>query len=239
MIRAARRLALTSSLLAAAALAAAPADPWLRIQSTNFELFTTAGERAGRDLVRHFEQVRAFFLQVFGAKSTNGKPVRIIAFHSEKEFQPYRPNEAATAFFHDGGEHDYIVMQGAASEHYGVATHEYTHLLVGQAAGVIPVWLNEGLAELYSTLEQEGPKIVVGKAPPGRLQALRENRWVDLNVLLATGRDSPLYNEKSRAGMFYAGSWALVHMLNLDPQYRPQLSAMLDALKSSQSAQAF
>jgi tetratricopeptide (TPR) repeat protein len=238
MIRTARRLALTWSLLSAVA-SAAPADPWLRIQSANFELFTTAGERAGRDLVRHFEQVREFFLQVFGVKSTNGKPVRIVAFHSEKEFQPYRPNEAATAFYHDGSEHDYIVMSSTDADHYQVATHEYTHLLIGQSAGTIPVWLNEGLAELYSTLEQAGDKIVVGKAPPGRGPALLENRWIPLDVLLSTGRDSPLYNEKSRAGMFYAESWALVHMLNLDQDYRPHLAAMLDALKTVDSVAAF
>ena len=238
MIRAARRLALTWSLLSAV-VSAAPADPWLRIQSANFELFTTAGERAGRDLVRHFEQVRGFFLQVFGVKSTNGKPVRIVAFHSEKEFQPYRPNEAATAFYHDGREHDYIVMSSTDSDHYQVATHEYTHLLIGQFGGTIPVWLNEGLAELYSTLEQVGGKIDVGKAPPGRGPALLENRWIPLDVLLSTGHDSPLYNEKSRAGMFYAESWALVHMLNLDKDYRPHLAAMLDALKTVDSVAAF
>jgi len=237
MIRAAR-LALTCSLLSAVALPAAPADPWLRIQSANFELFTTAGERAGRDLARHFEQVRGFFLQVFGVKSTGGKPVRIVAFHSEKEFYPYRPSEAATAFYHNGAEHDYIVMSSADAVHYEEATHEYTHLLIGQAAGTVPLWLNEGLAELYSTLEQVGDKIVVGKAPPNRLEALRENRWIDLDVLLSTGHDSPLYNEKSRAGMFYAESWALIHMLNLDQGYRPHLAAMLNALKTVDSVAA-
>jgi len=191
MIRAARCLALTWSLLPAAALAAAPADPWLRIQSTNFELFTTAGERAGRDLVRHFEQVRGFFLGVFGVKAASGKPVRIVAFHSEKEFRPYRPNEVAAAFYHAGAGHDYIVISGTAMEHYQVATHEYTHLLLGQTDGTVPLWLNEGLAELYSTIEQAGDRIVVGKAPPGRAQALLNDRWIDLGELLSTTHDYP------------------------------------------------
>ena len=148
-----------------AAAFTAPADPWLRIRSANFELFTTGGERAGRDLVRHFEQVRSFFLQVFGMKSTDGKPVRIVAFHSAKEFQPYRPSEAATAFFHPASEHDYILMSSASSGHYQVATHEYTHLLIGQMPGAIPVWLNEGLAELYPAMHQDGPQILARSDP--------------------------------------------------------------------------
>jgi tetratricopeptide (TPR) repeat protein len=238
MMRAARRLALTWSLLRAP-LTAAPADPWLRIQSANFELFTTAGERAGRNMVRHFEQVRGFFLQAFGVTSGKGKPVRIIAFRGEKEFRPYRPSEAATAFYHDGREHDYIVMDSTDAEHYQVATHEYTHLLTGQARGALPLWLSEGLAELYSTAEPVGDRIVVGKSPSGRAPALLASRWIDLATLLSTGHDSPLYNEKSRAGMFYAESWALVHMLNLDQRYRSCLPALLNALKTEDSVPAF
>lgn len=226
-------------LFLAAALPAAPADPWLRIQSANFELLTTAGERDGRELVRHFEQVRAFFLQVFGVQSGNEKAVRIVAFHSEKEFRPYRPSAVATAFFHDGSRHDYIVMSGTGAEHYQEATHEYTHLLLGQTGGTIPLWLNEGLAELYSTVEQVGAQIVVGKAPPGRGPALLTERWIGLDALVSTDHDSPLYTGKSQAGMFYAESWALVHMLILDKEYRAHLPALLDALKTADSIAAF
>jgi hypothetical protein len=39
----------------AACLPAAAQDPCRKIASANFELYTTAGDRAGRDLLRHFE----------------------------------------------------------------------------------------------------------------------------------------------------------------------------------------
>jgi tetratricopeptide (TPR) repeat protein len=232
-----RLLVLTWSLFAAMVCATAPADPWLRIRSAHFELFTTGGDRAGRDMVRHFEQVRSFFAQVFGFKSADDKPVRIVAFHSAKEFQPYRPSEAATAFYHSGSEHDYIVM--SSTEYFAVATHEYTHLLIAQIGGTIPVWLNEGLAELYSTLQQQGDKVLVGIPPDGRGMVLLRERWLPLDTLLSVDHSSPLYNEKLRASVFYSESWALVHMLNLDTKYRPHLGAMLDALKAEDSAAAF
>jgi hypothetical protein len=94
MIRTARRLALTWSLLSAVA-SAAPADPWLRIQSANFELFTTAGERAGRDLVRHFEQVREFFLQVFGPTEN---PSASSPFTAKKNFSRTAPTRPPPPF---------------------------------------------------------------------------------------------------------------------------------------------
>ena len=214
----------------AACLPAATHDHWLKITSANFELYTTAGERAGRDLVRHFEQVRSFFLQAFGSRLSASRPVRIIAFKNEKEYQPYRPNEFATAFFQPGAIHDLIVMSSASSEHYPVAVHEFTHLMIHQSGMELPPWLNEGLAELYSSLEPSGEKILVGQLIPARLHVLRSEPWIPLDTLVAVDHSSPFYNEKSHAGMFYAESWALVHMLNLDPAYRPQLKSLVAAL---------
>ena len=236
-----RALAGTTLLLITltSAACAAPHDPWLRIQSANFELFTTAPEHSGRDLVQHFEMVRSFFLQAFGSDVAGSKPVSIIAFRNRKEFAPYTPNQAASAFFHPGAAHDFIVMTNDSTGQYQVANHEYTHLLVGQTSETLPVWLNEGMAELYATLEREGALIVVGRAAPGRAQALISEKWIDLEVLLSATYDSPLYNEKNRAGMFYAESWALVHMLNLGNGYRTGLHAMLDALKTEDAAAAF
>jgi Flp pilus assembly protein TadD len=238
LLRAAKR-AVIAGLALAACLPAAAQDPWLKINSANFELYTTAGERSGRDLIRHFERVRSFFLQAFGSRLQASRPARIIAFRNEREYQPYRPNEFAAAFFQPGALHDFIVMSDASSEHYPVAVHEYTHLMIHQSGMEIPAWLNEGLAELYSSLEPRGVKILVGQVIPSRLQVLRSDRWIPLATLLAVDHASPLYNEKSRAGMFYAESWALVHMLNLDPEYRPQLKSLVTALKDNDPPAAF
>src|SRR5262245_57984450 len=210
---------------------AAPHDPWLKITSANFELYTTSSERAGRDLARHFEQVRSFFLQAFGSTHPNPKPIRIIAFRNEKEYEPYRPNEFATAFFQPGDTHDFIVMSSASSEHYHVAVHEFTHLMVHQGGASYPSWLNEGLAELFSNLQPVGNKIKVGQDIPSRMQTLRSEKSIPLSTLLAVDHSSPYYNEKSKAGMFYAESWELVHMLFLSPDYAPQLKTMSAALK--------
>ena len=227
------------ALVVSASLRAAGQDPWLKITSANFELYTTAGERTGRDLVKHFEQVRSFFVQAFGSKLSGAKPARIIAFRNEKEYQAYRPNEFATAYYQPGSEHDFIVMSSGSSEHYPVAVHEFTHLMIHQSGMEIPPWLNEGLAELYSNMEPRGSKILVGQIIPGRLHVLRTDRWIPLATLLNVDHTSPYYNEKSRAGMFYAESWALVHLLSLTPEFRPNLSTLAKALKDGAPEAAF
>jgi Flp pilus assembly protein TadD len=233
------RSAASLACILALSASAAPKDPWVRIQSANFELFTTAGERSGRELAAHFERVRSFFRQAFVASVDARKPMRIVAFHSDKEFAPYRPNESAAAFFHPSNEHDYIVMKSADPELYPVAVHEYTHSMLGEGGLQLPLWLNEGLAELYSNLEPMGNRIVVGKPIPGRAHDLLTEKWIRLSDLVTVDGGSPLYNEKSRSGMFYAESWLLVHMLSLDQRYSPHLKEMTAALKDSDTATAF
>jgi tetratricopeptide (TPR) repeat protein len=229
MPRFARRLAILS--LAAAVTAAAGQDPWIKITSANFQLYTTAGEFNGRDLVRHFEQVRGFFVQEFGDHLTDAKPTCIVAFRNGKEYEPYRPSEAASAFFQPNIAHDFIVMSSASVEQYPVAVHEFTHLMVHQGGRNYPPWFNEGLAELFSNLQPMGNKIAVGLGIRGRQWSLQNDKWIPLEGLLGVDRSSPYYNEKSKAGIFYAESWELVRMLFLDPRYRPQLGALDEALK--------
>jgi tetratricopeptide (TPR) repeat protein len=216
----------------------AAANPWLRMKSPNFELFTTAGERSGRDLLKRFEQVRTFFIQATGAGSVPAAPARIIAFRSDQEFDAYAPNAVAAAYYQPGFAHEFIVMKRASSEFYPVAAHEYCHLIVRQSKMELPLWLNEGMAELYSTVEAVGSNIVVGKAGLGRLHAFDGGAWIDLRTLAATGHESPLYNEKERAGLFYAESWALTHMLVLDNAYRRRIKEFLGALANGGDAAA-
>ena len=213
-------------------------DPWLKITSANFVLYTTGGERSGRDLIRHFEQVRSFFVQAFGDHLPNAKPACIIAFRNEKEFDQYRPNEYAAAFFHPGLAHDFIVMGSGSIDHNPVAVHEFTHMMVHESGHQYPPWFNEGLAELFSNLAPMGNKITVGQNIPGRMLTIEREKWLPLMTLLTADHSSPYYNEKSKAGMFYAESWKLVHMLFLDPSYRPQLKALDSALKQGDSVAA-
>jgi tetratricopeptide (TPR) repeat protein len=228
-----RRRLVTALICAFTVFSAAGSDGprWLRIQSPNFELFTTAGERNGREVARHFEQVRAFFMEA-GLGMKSGPPVRIVVFRSDKEFAPYSPNDFAQAFYLGAADRDYIVMKNSSSEQFHVAVHEYTHLLVKHSGVAVSIWFNEGLAEFYSNLKPIAGKIEVGEIIMPHYILLRQSKWIDLATLLAVGHDSPLYNEKTHAGLFYAESWALVHMLYLDPDYRPKLPALLQGIRS-------
>jgi tetratricopeptide (TPR) repeat protein len=206
------------------------AKTWLRIRTSNFELLTSAREKDGKNLLLHLEKVRSFFIASMGRLEGAMRPVRIIGFSSAREFEPYRPNEFATAFYSGGPQGDFIVMKDISPDSYPVAIHEYVHLLIRHTGMNPPPWWNEGQAELFSTLTSAGSQVEVGSILAGRFQQLKQERLIDLRELVRAGHDSPLYNDKHKAAMFYAESWALVHMLNLSEEYRPHLREFMRLL---------
>ena len=66
----------------------------MRIASGNFELFTTGGERSGRDLIRHFEQVRYFYNLAY-ANYRLGDSAKARAFLDKGRPYATNPEEAA------------------------------------------------------------------------------------------------------------------------------------------------
>lgn len=212
---------------------------WIRIQSPNFEIYSTAGETSTRETVKEFEQVRAFFTANLPSRDNTPLPVRIIQFNSEKEYQPYRINGFAAAYYKPGADLDLIVMSRGGAENFPAAIHEYVHLVARHAGLNLPPWLNEGLADFYSTLRPAGGKVVIGEAIPGRLLEMQREKWIPLRVLLTVDQSSPYYNEAQKAGMFYAESWALTHMLSLDGDYRPKWAEFARAMiQGKDSAEA-
>jgi tetratricopeptide (TPR) repeat protein len=216
------------------------AEQWTKLETPHFELYTTAGEKKGREAILYFEQVRSFFLQASPSKHAPEFPVRIVAFRSEGQYKPYRMSESAVAYYAHSSDRDYIVMQDISSEHYPAAIHEYTHLVIQHAGLKLPVWLNEGWADLYSTLKPLGNKSMVGALLPGRVQTLLNTKWLDLSVLASVDQNSPMYNERDKAGIFYAESWLLMHMLYFSRDYSANFTKFVLAVVNGQdTGQAF
>ncbi len=213
------------------------ADPkWIRMKSEHFEMYSSAGERATRDTLKSFEQVRAFFQQSIPMKDTRPIPVRLVAFNSEKEYAPYKPNEVAIAYYSPGAERDTIVMSHTGVEAHQVAVHEYTHLVMEHAGLSLPPWMNEGLAEIFSTLRPTGNKVMIGEIIAGRRYEMLNTKWTPLSTILTVDHNSPYYNEKNKAGSLYNEGWALTHMLMLDERYSAKFDDVLRTMMKGTSS---
>jgi tetratricopeptide (TPR) repeat protein len=224
-----------SAVIALLAVPALAADHWLRLTTPDFELYTTAGEKQGRDTLRHFEQVREFFLQASPVRSLGDSPVRIFLFDNESQYKSFRPSELTVAFFVATPARDYIVMGDRTANDYGPSIHEYMHLIVRHSGLKLPTWLNEGWADVYSTLRPMGKDTAVGDLLPERMRSLAGEEWLSLDALAAVDSSSPTYHESSRVGIFYAESWALAHMLYLAPEYKDNFGKFVTALNNGKT----
>jgi tetratricopeptide (TPR) repeat protein len=202
---------------------------WLRIESPHFELYTTDDAKSGREAVQHFEQVRSAFIDILGIKLVNKRPVSIVAFRNPDEYAPYRIHDNVAAYYMASPRHDFIVIGDLAVEHHSFAVHEYTHLVIDQAGLKLPLWLNEGFAEIYSTMRVAGNKILVGRIIPERLNAAQSGS-IDLREILTATRNSAVYTAPGQQSIFYGESWALVHMLKFSKPYAQGIDRFLDAV---------
>jgi hypothetical protein len=215
-----RRLAAVTLLLLPAVIAA---DKWTRYESEHFELLTDGGKGRALEVLEQFERVRWFFGTTMKIGDPPIKP-RIVVFGNEKLFRTYAPRETAAAFYTGLPFRDYIAIgplgEGQARR---TAVHEYIHLLVKHSEMKLPLWMNEGLAELYSTIDEYGGKIRVGNPISYHLYQLNDN-WLPLKRVVAADHESAEYNKKEHVGLFYSTSWALMHMLQLEDDMRPKFN---------------
>jgi tetratricopeptide (TPR) repeat protein len=160
-----------------------------------------------------------------------------VQFSSEAEFHRYRANERSDSYFAAGLPRYYIVMSDLSDRAYGTAIHEYTHLAIQLSGLRVPLWVNEGWAEVNSTLRPSKTETAVGDLIPEHLRSLEQDKWLDFETLTTVDHSSPIYNEANRAGIFYAQSWALMHMLYLSPDYQSGFGKFILALSSGQTAE--
>lgn len=205
---------------------------WIVMQNDDFRVYSSARERDTRDMLGQLELIRGFFNQITGAKPVKAEPVLVVIFGTEKEYQPYRINSYASAYYAKRADRDYIVIGKPGEESSQITSHEYTHLAFAHAGYSLPPWLNEGIADLFSTLHPRGDWTLYGDVLPGRLQEVNREPWVPLQVILAADHSSPYYNESSKAGALYDESWALVHMLATSNPYRAKFWDMVKAVNN-------
>ena len=247
-----RRTARILAALALLSLTPSAADAgWTQLRSQNFLFIGDASERTIRSTAQKVEQFREVMLRAMpGAPATSPVPTVVFVFGNDASFTPYKPRfegrtvEAAGLFLQNEDINYILVNAEALNRAFKVVFHEYSHFLLGNWADDVPVWMNEGIAEVYSTFEDRdgGRSAMLGLPDGNHLGLLQASPLIPVGELIAIDHSSPTYNEGTRRGVLYAESWALVHYLMFGDKGRrqPQLSAFMGAIKIGTPAeQAF
>lgn len=231
----ARQAALACALLAL--VPASAAAEWRRLDSPNFIVVGEAGERDLGRIAAQFESFREALGRVLSPRATaTAVPTVVVVFSNDRAFAPYKPlyrgkpiDSAGT--FHADRDFNFItILNDGRPGGMRVVFHEYAHVVTANLAANLPAWLNEGLAEYYSTFEIErgGREATIGRPIESHLRLLATSRLLPIEDLIRVERSSTLYNEGERRSVFYAQSWALTHMLLMgDPSRSADLSAFI------------
>jgi tetratricopeptide (TPR) repeat protein len=218
-------------------------DTWVRIQSKNFTLVSNASQGDARKLISKLEQFRSALSIIFPRTNLQTPvPTLVVLFKTDDDFHPFKPRvkgkikDEVGGYFLARTHMNYVVLavNNAALSPYEIIFHEYEHYVLHNNVNRLPVWLDEGLAEFFSSFEfsDNDRKAILGSPLVRHIYYFRQNSIVPLKTLLAVDRKSPYYNEGRKAGMFYAESWALVHYLMLgdDGKHQRQMQAFINSL---------
>ena len=215
-------------------------DTWTSVRSKNFLLIGNTSEKEIRQVGVRLEQFREVFSHLFTKVNFSSPvPTTVIVFKSDGSFRPFKPSANTAGYFQAGTDVNYIALTTEVhgeQDPFKVIFHEYTHLLVNNTVGNVPVWFNEGLAEYYSTFSiTNDQKIVLGKPIASHVYLLRDSKMLPLRTLFQVDQHSAYYNERDKQSVFYAESWALMHYLILGNSGKrlPQLGTFIKLVDSN------
>jgi len=220
----------------------------LAARTTHFDTFGCGPTQAVARVAGRLEQFREAYAVLAGGQAVASPPIVVMAFPDHASLEPFlalyngKP-ASVTAFFLRGSDENLIVLPLSGAGSLGSVFHEYAHLLFRHNDRIWPLWLEEGMAEIYSTFEVTGAHgIRIGQPIERHLGLLAQTSLLPLTDLFAVTHTSADYNERDRQGIFYAQSWLLTHYLMLgdNAAYRARFGQLTAFLRQGQPpAQAF
>ncbi len=205
---------------------AADLDPegWEFFESTSFQMLGNGDAELSAEILLDLELFRRAFEQLApGIDASFPIPTRIIGFRDADAYGPFKTatDTAKTKILgqflgHRDGNFITLNLDPRLSGGLGIIIHEYVHHILNQNLPRVPRWLNEGLAEYYSTFSVEADYAVVGRPVERHMSWWRRNRELSVLDVLRENAETPTHSLRN-AGQFYAVSWGLAHYLMSTP----------------------
>lgn len=196
---------------------------WIKVETSNFTVFSNAEEKIARKAAVSLEQLWIVLARDFdGVPSVSPVPTYVFVFDFFTDtYLPYGPLSKKGKPKKSGGYH----VGGKSANYIAIVErdyrypnrldiyHDYVHAVLDSHHPGFPLWMEVGLAEYYSVFHIEEGRARVGYRINRHIARIRNEPLIPLAELFAIDRNSPEYNEDDRAGIFYAESWLLTHLL--------------------------
>ncbi|WP_394827440.1 tetratricopeptide repeat protein [Pendulispora albinea] len=243
---------------------------WSEVKSTHFTLRTDLEPEVARHVSAELE-TRFSALADLGFEPPLDVRTRldIVYFRHREEYEKVAPKATAGVFGREGGDFErghIAILQGDFTQRAKeLVQHELTHFFVHAYYPQAPIWLNEGLADYYESLDLDGEMAVLGRAPrssrfwkgPWSAKLVDgEYTWMIPMSEAPTARallsmDAVAFEGASNRDVstpeglkavqqmsaHYAGAWTLVHLLMAHPDYRTPFEDYRQRLLKGESSE--
>lgn len=220
---------------------------WIELGSPHFLLRTDQAEFSARQQLVELEQ-RASLIAAHGFPSMPaiGKRLDVIVFDHSEDYAALFPELVDNApeismlgnnrmevlgFFGSGKDAEHTPMIVMYLYDWRMPQHELVHWLMSlDLPRPAPLWLNEGMARLYETLEidYEARQVIVGRPP----HVGPRKDWPSARELIDDGGAG--FHHKTRGLDFYSAAWMMIYILRHD--HAAAFTAYREALRRGQPA---
>ena len=240
----------------APATARAPADRGRLFETRHYRVWTDVELELARDLCARLDAMYDEYARRFASFAADvpaGEKFDVRIFARRDDFVRFTgdrvPNTAGVfmphrkllAAFVEGPGRDGVrqVLQHEAF-------HQFVHVAIGPN---MPLWLNEGIAQVFEEAIWTGHGFVVGQVPPRRVRQLQQDvaqgKLTDFRRLLAMNHKQWAANFDDREAMTvqYNQAWAMAHFLiyasgpDGEPLHRARVIDLLRRCKQGASPQ--
>lgn len=194
---------------------------WQKVVAPEFTVYSSGSAKETLRTAEDLQQFIAALQSILPVDPRALPPLTVVLFGRDREFRDYRPKQpngkpANVAGFFSRREGWAVFGLSTATlddEVRETVYHEAVHWFTSGYDLPNPPWLEEGIAEVFSTFQVKDGKVTWGEAIDYHVTVLSQQKPLSMVRLLNISPSDPLFNESQRTGQFYASSWAFVHYL--------------------------
>lgn len=198
------------------ALSAFAADEnWITLKAPRFGIVSQLSEETTRAWAEEFDQFVTALHQLYNRDDRDLVPLTIVIFKSKNQFSDYRIRtksgqaERVVGLFANRDDWSVIALPGLRGyqKTRRVILHEAVHWYAHSQSVDLPLWLDEGLAEVYSTFEIKQGKARWGMPIQSHIDYLDYKGLQPTREFLRATQDEALHELDT----YYPQAWAMVH----------------------------
>lgn len=240
-----QKIFLLIALLCCTVSAIAGDKPWLMLKASRFGVVSQLNEKETRLWAEEFDKYITALHILYNTDDNNLLPLIILLFKDKKQFSPYNIStesgqaKKVVGVFTNFDDWSAIGLPGLKDYHKTRTTifHEAVHWYLNSQNLDAPLWVEEGIAEVFSTFEIRNGKGRWGLPIQVHVDYLNYKGLQPTKDFLFATQDEALH----KLDTFYPQAWAMVHyfMFGNSGKNREKFNLFLSELGQKSTKDAF